>query len=384
MKKTLLLSAVGLLVAVVVGFWVYSFLYGSPTNTPGGLFTNLGLFGNNQNEALTPATTTEATSTPTVDVKTDRLRQLTTKPVIGMRVVTLGGSTVMRYVEAGTGQIFDIDMRTGTETRVSQISVPVASEAEVSPSGAYIAIRSGYTSQNEVVLITIKGTEASSKVLPNKIDEFHFSPTNSLLFTEFNNGVTEGKQYEPTTAVVQRIFTIPFTAVQMAWSDSTSTPHYVYTKPAESMMGYVYRISGGSIVRVANGINITALVNKNELLFGSAVGEFYQWYTADYTKRFNLTTTPEKCIAGTKNIIFYCGGELDAQEQHFLEKWYRGKITTSDRIIIIERNGALTSLVSLKFASGRAIDLTHMHITTDNKMLYFINKIDNTLWVYDL
>ena len=110
MKRTYFYIAGGTILFLLIGFWVYSFLYGSPTNGD-SVFTNLGIFGqNNTEEIITPLVIEE---NPTVDVATERLRQLTTKPVIGARIVDLASTTVMRYVEAGTGHIFDIDLVSG-------------------------------------------------------------------------------------------------------------------------------------------------------------------------------------------------------------------------------------------------------------------------------
>ena len=181
MKRTYFFIAGGVIVCILVGFWVYSFLYGSPTND-GSIFTNLGIFGqNNTEEIYTPPVIDEV---PTVDVNTEKLRQLTTKPVIGARIIDKASTTIMRYVEAGTGHVFDIDLVSGQEVRVSQISVPSAEKAVVSPNGSYVAIRSGLGNEGLVTLVDFSDlANPTSKKLPNQMRTFAFGYNNELLFT---------------------------------------------------------------------------------------------------------------------------------------------------------------------------------------------------------
>ncbi len=387
MKKAYFFIGGGLIISILVGFWLYSFLYGSPTNSA-SIFTNLGIFGQDNSVPFeTPSPVDEGT--PYVDTTTNQLRQLTTKPVVGMRILTTEETKLMRYVEAGTGHVFDIDLTTGEETRVSQISVPVASEAVISPSGDYVAIRSGYNNQNDLVLVDLTNdTNPSSTLLPNQVESFAFGYNNELLFTEFSLGQTEGKGYLPSTKSTRRLFTAPFTAHEMAWNNSSSSNHVIFTKPAATMIGYGYDITAGGLRRLpTSGYGLTISQSNGGRFVGQRSDNSY---TTTLTTRTGeiitpvAVTIPDKCTAAAlSDRIGYCASPAELQNGEFPDTWYKGELVLSDYIWRINKE-SVTLLADPLRDLGRSLDITQLSLSTDEEMLYFINKTDKTLWLYEI
>lgn len=387
MKRTYFIVGAGIILSILVGFWVYSFLYGSPTNND-SFFTNLGIFGqDNSVPVVTPDTLPE--ESPTIDVTNDPLRQLTTRPVVGMRALAVGSTTLMRYVEAGTGHIYDIDLATGRESRISNISVPVASEAAISPQGDYVAIRSGYNNQNELLLINLTNREnPTSIVLPNQVESFTFAFNNELLFTEFSLGQTEGKGYLPSTGATRRLFTAPFTAHNMAWSNSSTTNHIIYTKPAASMLGYAYEITAGGLRRLTQSGYGLAVTQSNGVRFiGQQNNGTYITDIVDKDgKSFRSpgAIIPEKCVAGARRADnYFCTGPFELRDSNFPDSWYKGSLVLDDYIWEARRGGATLLVYPLR-SIGRSLDITNITLSPDEKMVYFTNKIDKTLWLYEI
>ena len=386
MKRTYFYIAGGTILFLLIGFWVYSFLYGSPTNGD-SVFTNLGIFGqNNTEEIITPLVIEE---NPTVDVATERLRQLTTKPVIGARIVDLASTTVMRYVEAGTGHIFDIDLVSGQETRVSQISVPVAEKAVISPNGTYVAIRSGLGNEGLVTLINLSDlANPSSTKLPNLMRTFAFGYNNELLFTEIALGQTEGKGYLPSTATTRRLFAAPFVAHEMAWSESSTTNHIIYTKPAASMIGYAYEVTAGGLKRYPySGFGLTITQSGGVRFVGRLMDGGYRAVVINAAGQGNESPAaliPEKCVAGTNNRQSqYCASPFALTERNFPDAWYKGQYISNDNIWEI-KEGSASMVACPSQTIGRNLDITNLRLSNDSKMLYFTNRTDNTLWLYEI
>ena len=386
MKRTYFYIAGGTILFLLIGFWVYSFLYGSPTNGD-SVFTNLGIFGqNNTEEIITPLVIEE---NPTVDVATERLRQLTTKPVIGARIVDLASTTVMRYVEAGTGHIFDIDLVSGQETRVSQISVPVAEKAVISPNGTYVAIRSGLGNEGLVTLINLSDlANPSSTKLPNLMRTFAFGYNNELLFTEIALGQTEGKGYLPSTATTRRLFAAPFVAHEMAWSESSTTNHIIYTKPAASMIGYAYEVTAGGLKRYPySGFGLTITQSGGVRFVGRLMDGGYRAVVINAAGQGNESPAaliPEKCVAGTNNRQSqYCASPFALTERNFPDAWYKGQYVSNDTIWEV-KEWRTTLLINPSRVIGRNLDITNLRVSNDSKMLYFTNRTDNTLWLYEI
>ncbi len=390
MKKIWLFILGGILIIVLGGFWIYSFLYGSTSNSS-AVFTDFNLFGGNDTPIVTEPLPPPVTETPTVDVASAPLRQLTTRPVIGMRAITVGTTTVMRYVEAGTGHVFAIDLTTGAETRISQISVPVASEAVFSPSGQYVAIRSGYDTTNEVSVINLDAMTPTSTVLPYQIEDVTFGYNNQLWFTEFVSGKTVGKQYDPTTRLTTNLFTIPFTAVTIEWSTSSSTPHYAYTKPAPDFIGYGYEIKNGGIVRLPYSgynvrlysVNAGLVITKSEGVNGQIASYFYHGDDNGSRSVYPILGH-EKCVSLTRTGVFCATNDNTYQNSTQLTRWSMGVLSSSDTLYQIGFSGSAQRILELKTETGRDIDVMNMDKTIDGKMVYFTNANDKTLWVYDI
>ncbi len=386
MKKIYLIIGGGVVLTLIIAFWVYSFLYGSPTNTPNTLFTNLGVFGNESAPAeIVPEPPTEI---PVVDVTTERLRQLTTKPVIGARDVTVNNVTFMRYVEAGTGHVFDINMTTGQEVRVSQISVPLASEAVVSPNGEYIAIRSGNGNQNSVSIISIiGGVNPTETVLPNQVESMAFGYNNEFLFSEVSGGQTEIKGYTVSNGAVRRISSAPFTSAAISWSQSSNTPHIIYTKPAASLMGYAYEVTNGGLKRLpffGNGLIIGH--NNKYIIWGRNEDNRYVSYqynkSTQKSSRMPIAVIPTKCTQPAETESSFCGSSLETTVQGLPDAWLKGEIGLNDRIWALE-TGTAGQITNPLGEVGREIDILTLEYSSTATMLYFVNKNDKTLWVYD-
>ncbi len=386
MKKIYFFIFTGVIITLLVGFWVYSFLFGSPTNDD-SIFTNLGIFGqNNTEEIYTPPVTDE---TPVVDVAADQLRQLTTKPVLVGKILAQNDVSVMRYVEAGTGHIFDINLTTGSENRVSQISIPFASEAVISPSGDYVAVRSGYTNNNTLMLVDLT-TETSpiETKLPNQVESFAFGYNNELLFTEFSLGQTEGRGYLPSTKTTRRLFSAPFTTHNMAWSNSSTSNHIIYTKPAASQLGYAYEITASGLKRLSiSGFGLTVSQSNGVRFIGTLSGANYITTIGTRSGTFERSPAaviPEKCTVSAREIdVYFCASPIRLQIANYPDVWYQGKYTFDD-YLWAAKPGRSTLLVHPLQSLGRSLDIVDPQLSQDERMVYFINKTDKSLWLYEI
>ena len=388
MKKIFYYLGAGVIILGLIGFWLYSFLYGSPNNaTP--QFANFDLFGN---ETVVPEVVPPVTiAPPVVDVALAKLRQLTTKPVIGMRIIVRGNNLLMRYVEAGTGQVFDISLKNGMETRVSPISIPVASEAIISDSGEYIAVRSSEQSGNEVVLIHIRESGTPSKeTISASVTNFEFGTNNIFYYGTLVGATLEGRSYNLTTQETKRLFTVPFTAATILWSRQASASHYVLTKSAASLTSHLYEVRGANIIRTPiSGRGLTVLPYQQSILFSivEATGQVKLFNYSLVQKNTQLQIIPalaDKCISELRGTNLYCAANLDTRDANLPDSWYKGLVSFDDRIWKIDKLGINSQIANPSTISGRPLDLNKIKITNDGRMLYFVNKIDQSLWVYEL
>ena len=393
MKKTYFIIAGVIAVLLLVAIWVYLLIYGTPKPVE-EFFTDFTMTGIGEDMPLEPYLPPETEAQ--VDVNAAKLRQLTTRPVIGLHEYTEGEgltkNTFIRYAEAGTGHIYSINIVTGEEKRISNATVSGASRAVFSPNGQYAAIASGFTSQNTITLITLTDEDtATTQQLSQKMVDFNFSTTNQLRYTEYSSSGQTGRTLNPETLVGSSLFTIPFQSATVVWSTDSSTPNYVYPKTSARLPGYLYTLSKGTIKRLpVSGNGLTTEANNDyyisTLQVGVKPGSFITKASNQKTTALPIIMEPSKCVFSTQNSnLLFCGYELTEYSYEFPDNWYKGLITFSDSIwqIDVER-GAATQIVNPENEISRTVDITNMSIGSTNEVLYFTNKTDNTLWMYEI
>lgn len=384
MKKIALYSLGGLILVGLAGFWVYSFLYGSPTNNA-PVFADFNFFGGSA-PAAEPLPVFIPTE-PVVDVTTAALRQLTTKPVIGMRVIDNDGTPTMRYIEAGTGHIFDINLETGVEERVSGISVPNSYEAIVSENGSYVGITSRESSRQNLVVIDLSTLDTPVKIdIPAPIASFSFNGNASLLMTTESQTETIAKRLDLTTNKETELFRLPFRNAEILWSASSSS-HYAYLKPAPGLHSALYEIKGSSIIRTPiNGTGLSALVQNSTIFFSvfldSTNLQTYKWEGGNVSD-ITFSSIMDKCVLGQTATLF-CGTSLTEIPANMPAAWYMGEHTFTDRLWRYDAREVSSQLVDPQIVAGRSIDMKQLALSPDESMVYFINNIDQTLWLYEL
>ncbi len=393
MKKTYLIIAGVMAVLLLIVIWIYLLIYGTPKPVE-QFFTDFSISDTTNNIPLEPFIPIETEAQ--IDTTTEKLRQLTTRPIIGMGEYTKDnfaeGPISIRYAEAGTGHIFSINLTTGEETRISNTTITGASRAVFSPNGQYVAITAGYTNQSAVTLVTIGVDNESTKniLLPQKISDFTFSQINELRYTENSSSGQTGKSLNPETLVTRTIFTVPFQSATIVWSKNSDTSNYVYPKTSSKLPGYLYQLEANSVQRLEiSGLGLSALVNSEYVVSTKLTNN------TPVSRALNLVTgksvalpiiaEPSKCqLSILDNQIMYCGNDTIEYGSEFPDDWYKGTRSFNDRLFKVDlKRGSATQLISPETVLGRQIDVYHMNLSVDNKMLYFMNKNDNTLWMYE-
>ena len=394
MKRSTFIIIGIFIIVLLLAFWVYSLIYGTPQKGS-DVFANFGLFGNSSTTVSEVPITNDPAPEPMVDVTTPaKLRQLTVRPVIGFREfqATTTEPKFITYAEAGTGYIYTINLTTGEETRISNITIPVAEKAEFSPNGKFVAIRSGYSKKNEVVLVNLSDlSNIKSDVLPSEMNDFIFSPNDELEFTVVTTSGTVGRIMNPQTRAVRDVFNIPFQSAAIIWSPENNIPNYVYPKASSRLNGFLYEIKGGTIVRMpVDGLGLTAEASADYVIFNRLVdlkqeSFFYNTKTGEINNSPTILL-PDKCVFASRDgSKLYCGYEITDYTYTFPDDWYKGTRVFSDRIWEVDLNRqSATQVISPPIAVGRELDITNMSIGLDDTMLYFINKNDNTLWTYEI
>ena len=392
MKRTLFIIGGVSIICILVGVWAYFLFFGTP-NPDGGVFANFNL-GNTDDPSVVIPVEPEPTE-PLVDVTSpERLRQLTTQPVAGFAEVQLTPSSTpqARYIEAGTGHIYSIDLETGVETRISATSIPLTNAGVMTPNGRYALMQSGsgMGSEHVIGIISTTSDELRNFAIPGNITSFAATNDNTFVYaTPIGNSLV-ARAYDPSTNTLADLFQIPFRDATIAWSNTEAGPHYVYPHATSRLEGYVYSYTDGVATReVTSGYGLSAVGSSAGYIFSEVQNGEYNTYatnkSASETNTTPLTIIPEKCVfAQTDPSVAICGIALTEFTYQMPDPWYKGEVRMNDDLweydIAIQN---LRPLVSPENATGRQLDIIRPQFGIDDANLYFQNKIDQTLWIYE-
>lgn len=387
MKRSLIIT-IGVVVAlIVIGIWVYLLFFGTPDNSD-DIFSDLGL---GEPSVSTPTPTPEPqpeTPQTQVDTRSGGLQQLTTRPVAGFGFMGTS-SSLLRYVERGTGHIYELDIDSGSETRVSGTTIPRVVESEFSGSGSHVIQVSEDGTERTILIGTIDHENTSTEyvTLSAAVSEATFINEKKVGYIAYEDRGIGGYEYDLSLRDPVRLFLISLQDVRMIWHDGEP---YVYNSPTRHYTGSLYEIQDSDLVPRTAGEHGFVTGMNDSYIFGSYVRDRgYTSYALDRetSERIPLATTyiPEKCdtVANSPDAL-WCASSFQEYGRSFIENWYKGIITSRDVLWRINVPFGEAQLVSDFFdESGRRIDVDMLMSSADGPVVLFRNRLDNTLWMYD-
>ena len=393
MKRPIFIIVGTILVFILLGVWIYVLFFSSPATSTTNTYTDLDI-GDTTDPDSIPVTNT-ATDEPTVNVTSpDRLRQITTKPTIGYEEVTRDASSTpeVYYIEAGTGHIFSIDLLTGAERRISGTTIPLSSRGAITPDGKFVFMQSGSGGTREFVIGEFSSTSNELMVAPleEKIIDFRSTSDNNFLYAVQTNNSVIGKEYLPLQKADRTLFTVPFREAVIDWGDTATATHYAYPKTANKLEGFVYQVKDGVLKRLPiDGFGLSAVGGDDYVLYSKQVKGEYSTYI------FNLSTgisnesavkiIPEKCATIPSSPDVACASIFTSYNSETPDRWYKGLDSYADSILTVSSvNFRATYLSNTLKESGRELDIVSPKVSVNGARIYFINKNDNLLWLYQL
>ena len=396
MKRATFIIIGAIIVLILVAVWLYLLFFPAPADN-GGMFANFG-FGGTDETSYVEDTNTSVADTVVDTTSKERLRQLTTVPVLAYREVQMTASSTPQiyYVEAGTGHIFSINYETGQTTRLSATTIPVATKAALSPNGQFVMYRSGDTAGAEYIVgnLATSSEKITTTVISENVVDFVIPNNNEILYSVQLQNSLVGKRYSLKTGAVSTLFTIPFREAAVAWGKSSDATHYVYPRATDQLQGFIYKIKGGVLTRLPiSGYGVSAVGTDADLLYSSVVTtQTNRIYVsqglqiADYSPAaVPFTVMPEKCTASSHGT-YYCATQLNLESiPNLPDDWYRGQVTFSDSVWEFNlETGSAYSLFDMRTLSGRDADIVNITPNNSQTRLYFTDRYNKLLWVYEL
>ena len=388
MKRPLFIIIGAIIVLILLGVWVYIILFSNPNNTD-DTYTTIDL-GDTTSNSYEPIQNDEQ---PVVDIEgPERLRQLTTTPVVGYQEVKKNASSSpsVYYVAAGTGYIFALNLETGEEKRISATTIPSSFKAAITPNGLYVLVQSGSGIGADFVIGTLSSStdQLETKAITEPIIDFSVTTNNTFLYAVKTNATVIAKEYDPVSDTAKTLFTVPFREAVIDWGSTADETHYVYPKATNQFEGYVYATKNGVLHRLpAAGYGISATGNSAGVLYSKQEKGSYNTYLYNEetgeTNNIFLSTIPEKCSPLYTTTALICGSSSDVNSNQMPDLWYKGEATFSDNLWSFDlENAVFTQLVDISSETGRNIEVSKIVPNLDDTHIYFTNTATGNLWMF--
>lgn len=331
---------------------------------------------------VTTSTSTSTTSTLTESTSDEipELFQVWEEPVAGARLVTSTSGDVVRVIDQATGHIFDISLVDGSNTRVTNTTLPnIHSSYWLSDTDVivqYIDRENEDTVQTFVASIVYPEVSTSTLSTEESVAmlEGTFLPVNITAITVSNGQyayIVDGELvYNNTT-----LFRSPLSGWQIDWiNDSTIS---VTQNASNNIDGvsYAVTINGNVSLLVEPTPTLSLIADANLILIGNGTDLFLRSFETEDDTFIDLKTLPEKCIWGARGTL-YCGiPTRQSLVGTIPDDWYQGTIQFDDTLFDVQSNQSL-------FTVPEQFDIIPLATTPTESRILFYDKITDTPWVY--
>ncbi len=329
------------------------------------------------------------------------LKELSTRPSAGAGfVATTTKALLVRFVEKGTGNVYEVGPEISEESRVTNTTIPKIAEAFWNRDASRFIAR--YTKAGEPdniqsyyaqILPPVSGQPDGTiqgSFLTENIKTLATSPDQSRIFylvthSQGSTGVTAEFDGSKKTQV--------FDSPLEEWLSQWATPSTVTltTKPSAGTPGLMFLLNtkNGSLTKVISGIKgLTTLLNPSgsavlysESSQGGLLLKIYSLVKSEPVE-VSVQTLPEKCLwSKNEPDILYCAVPYYLPEATYPDAWYQGEVSFSDDIWKIDAaTGTGELLARLKPVTRKDIDATNFFMDTKEDYLFFTDKNDSHVW----
>lgn len=427
MRKSTLIILILIIIAIIAG-GVYYWMFFRDTKltidntvdtTPKSGFTPLNT--NNTPRDNTPTATTSIVTTNTpIDYSNPStlpsLRQLSADPVAGMfasttKIKTTPSSTttvdvtLVRFIDRGTGHIYQANNLTSDIEKISNTTLP--------------KIYEGYWNKNLTASVlrylkdgtdTITNFYAEIRKVPNSIassttpyeikgkylsdiNGVAVSPTGDRIFTwNIENGRGSGyiSTFDEKTRL--KIFDSPLNQVNVDWPEASTIT--LTTKGLSIANGYTYSINtktldSKKVIGPVRGLSSKMSSDAKHVIYsigGSDIETRVLNISTGTSTEVIFKTLADKCVWSKlrKNEV-YCAVPTEIPDGLYPEDWYKGTVSFVDQIWVLDVTSGEVHLLANPLNLAKTImDATELTLDPKENYLYFINKVDLSLWVLDL
>ncbi len=416
--------ALGILLASLVAY--YFLIQSNATHSGFGspsVFKNFFPFGSGPT-----STTTTSSARPILDERPTqpqnnfnvKLRKISSEPVAGVGIfdskINNTQVTTLRHIEKSTGHIFETELFSTKQSRISNTTVPSVYDANWGTASDTLVAQ--YLKEDNqsinTYLLSVKiatstpyagtntsniGSDVVGTLLPSGIQTVSMWGTSLFYLNVDQNGSTgyiltpqNKKGYSNGQQIRRQIWQSPVTELLPQFVNGSLVA--LTTKPYPNIGGYLYFIntSNGGVRKILGNIaGLSTLISPDgnsvlTLSQNSSLTMANYAVTRHTALPMTPSTFPEKCVWSKKNnTIVYCAVPEETLDGSSLTRWYMGTAQYTDDIWKYDLTTGTSNIIeSLTTDAGESVDVIKPILGESEQYLVFINKRNGSLWSLDL
>lgn len=342
------------------------------------------------------------------DVATGQLFRLTLNAISG---ASSGESTsTVRYIERGTGNVYDIDNDGQNNFRVSNKIILKTFDSFWAPKADKAVVRYFDDSRMYPVLQSFVGilvatttpalTEgdkpatttilASAGMFPKTVTAMTISPfEDKIFYIDYDSKEAIGAVTDFGRKKTKELFSLPFGEIGATWHSKDYIS--IFSKPSYFADGFLYFVNAqtGEMKKIMGGMKglmTSVSPDSNKIIYSwtDKAGREMQTRMVDRATKddraFHSAAMPEKCLwSRLDKEVVYCAFMEKFPLGQYPDDWYQGTVSFSDSLYRIDFGMMrLDKLNSLNVGEG--IDAINLFLNKDESFIFFTNKKDGTLW----
>lgn len=319
--------------------------------------------------STTTATTTSSTTAPIQTAKTD---------------------IAVHYIDRASGNVFEYTVFGRSLTRIGNKTLPGIQTASWLKDGslAFGQFVSDTDSQEHVNTYALPSTGTGGYFLQSDLAQAMVvgSSTIFTLLSGVDSSVGTLAHADGTNP--RTLFSTSLTQFKVFPSGSDYT---AVTNAARTLDGYVFAINGSGtftpIIGPLKGLTALPSPSGRYVLYTYVDGGSLSMNVLDRTSggvtHLPLATLTEKCTWTADNLGLYCAIPTTVSGT-IPDDWYQGVTSFKDRIWRVDLVTRTASLVFDPATAKLSVDAVNLTLDPTNHVLVFRNKIDSSLWAYDL
>lgn len=396
MTRTLIYGIIALVVVIIASLAAFLFTdnQGTPTEEEGGgFFESLFPFGANSSDTPNSLLDDESGENGAPQ-EAPQLQKISADSVSGAFLFERDERLFVRFIDRGTGHLFEVPVGGGTEKRITNTTIPGIQEVFWINENELVV---RYLEEGAINTFVVsldpeaEGEQSLSGGFTPSFTHGTLDPQRETIFAVYPDD--EGARLallDPATGGTRTLLTSPISS----WLPlQSSNGVYVYPAPTFGVDGSLYQISSGALNKLSVSLpGLTANIHPNGryALIGAGDGGSMVLDIFDLTTNESLflilETLPEKCVfvpGNTPNAL--CGVPSQVPAAAYPDDWLLGRISLNDNIWLMRGDDLVIELVAdLGAESGEIIDVWQPQISDDGQYLLFMNKRDLSLWLYRL